>query len=264
MPTHPKIVTDRESGWRYYSIHLAATYVMKEALLVGNYRRCIELAFSHGSSVSAIMDRAELGGLDTPYRKNIEANAEGLSKWAKDLEKDDYHEIYVHSFIGLWSAFEAGIENMLRDYMRNSEDVAERFVGKVNSQKTSMRDWPWSEERTLRFAKRMMRIAEDNTPNGKYQVFDKIQTVLSWLGIHIDLDAVKRDHLSEAKLVRNILLHRNGEVGVQDAADCPALKDHIGMLVPFNRSRFFRYSSAVSSVLSKVILAAGDAERRKV
>src|SRR5687768_15066472 len=94
-----KLGTDPTSGWMYYDLHFASSYVFGEALLVGNYRSCIA--------------RAEY------------VQAVGLGVWARKMKAQDYHELYTHAFVSMWSAFETGIENMVATYLRNDVKAAQ-------------------------------------------------------------------------------------------------------------------------------------------
>lgn len=258
----PKLGTD-PTAWRYYSVHMLATYVMKETMLVANYKRCIKLAFAHSEEVQKMLDIAEERGIKSNRREQIIASAEGLTKWAKGLKNEGYHEVYVHSFISLWSSFEAGIENIVSDYLKNDKSSAIEIVKQLESKKFTMETWPWSTENCLWAASLAERQAISKTANGGYDLFKRLQTLFSWIGIDIEIDRQKGDALAEAKLIRDVLLHRNGEVGPKDASKCPALKSFVGTVVPIDEARFKRYASAVSITLVSILHGAASKEKQE-
>lgn len=219
----------------YYDLHFAASYVFGESLLVGNYRSCIE--------------RAE----------NVQSA--GLGEWACKMKAQEYHELYTHAFVSMWSAFETGIENMVATYLRNdlkTAQTAHTRLSKKRQAKYSLALWPWTQEACLDISSTLEIAAKDATANGGTDLFGRLKTMLGWLDLDIvDSRNISAD-LAEANRVRNILLHRYGEVAESDAAAIPALSPWVNRVMPVNSDKFWQYQKAVS----ETILAAMAAVRK--
>jgi len=57
--------------------------------------------------------------------------------------------------------------------------------------------------------------------------------------------------------MRNIILHRNGELDTQDIIDFPNLSEWEGETVPFSKIRFENYYHAIINILVSIILEGG-------
>jgi hypothetical protein len=66
-----------------------------------------------------------------------------------------------------------------------------------------------------------------------------------------------RKDFSEANAVRNILLHRYGNVGEREADAFPSLAQWRGRVVPFDRERFSRYYNSIVSVVTSLFSSVG-------
>ncbi len=249
----PTLGTDPKSGWRYYSSHLTGSYIIKEFFLVSNYKRCIKSVFNYGKDTKRNLDFLEKLKGSVPHKKPILDSAEELSKWAKEMDDQDYHELYVHSFIGMWSSFEAGIENIIADFVQNDYEVAKELSGKFKAGRYEIDKWPWNRNTCLEIAQKIEPKAKNATEDGGLDLFARIQKMFSWLGIEIDIKDNEKSYLAEANRVRNILLHRYGEVSAKDASDFPSLSNWVGSVMPLNRAKFTNYYNGISATLISIM-----------
>lgn len=229
-----KLGTDPVRGWMYYDLHFACSYVFAERLLVGNYRSCIA--------------RAE------------DVQAAGLGDWARKMKAQDYHEIYTHAFVSMWSVFETGVENMVATYLKNDVEVAKTAHAQLPRRPRAeypLATWPWTGEARLIIANALERKAAAVKVNGS-GLFGRLKTRLGWLEVHVEDKPDITAALAEANQVRNIILHRYGEVAESDVAAIPSLRPWIGNVIPMNADRFRMYQTAISEMLIAVMKAVSE------
>ena len=234
----PKLGTDRIKGWMYYDCHMTASLVLKEFFDASNYRSGIQRVESTAPKI--IQTYANLGlGV---------AQERELGQWALKMRQEDYHELFSMAFISMWSAFEAGIENLVATYIESDKSLAVKLHTKLGL-KIQLSKWPWSFEERLGIFKKIERDAMKGSP--PYHI--RIIRILSYVG----LDLLESDakipnsipNLNEAKEVRNIILHRYGEVGFRDIESCPELAPWLNKTLPFDTDRFRRYNEAITVTL---------------
>lgn len=249
----PKLGTPQKEGWKFYSLQLASSYIVNEFFLVSNYKKCIKNSFSYDVQIKHGLDIIEKNHGHHKCREQVIAGARELSDWAKKMEKEEYHELYVHSFIGMWSSFEAGIVNIITDFIKNDPAVAECLANKFKAGRFEIKEWPWSHEVALSLAQRVESKAKNSIENGGVDFFARLQKIFSWLDIKIDISEENKFYLSEANRIRNILLHRYGEVSDADAIDFPSLKPWVGAVMPLTQDKFTNYYNGISSTLVSIM-----------
>jgi len=229
-----KLGTDPTSGWMYYDLHFASSYVHGEALLVGNYRSCIERA----EGVQAV----------------------GLGVWARKMKAQGYHELYTHAFISMWSAFETGMENMVATYLRNDVKVAQTALTQLSNKqqaKHPLASWPWTREVCLGISAILESKAKAATVDGGIDLFGRLKTMLGWLDVHVKDNPDIATDLAEANRVRNIILHRYGEVAESDVAAIKSLSPWTQQVMPMNADKFWQYQRAISETIIAIMSAVG-------
>jgi hypothetical protein len=219
----PKLGTDKKTGWKFYYLHLSSSYILKEFLLVSNYKKCIKNSIS-----------LQLGE---------------VSNWALEMDQQNFHEVYVHSFIGMWSSFEAGLINIVADFIANDIEIAKNLSEKFKPGRFDIDNWPWNEETCLDLSQRIESKAKNETPNGGVNFFNRVQTIFSWLDIKIEIHDQEKQYLDEANRVRNILLHRYGEVSEKDAREISTLAPWVGTVMPLTHETFSNYYNGISKTL---------------
>jgi hypothetical protein len=251
----PKLGTDPVTGWRFYSLHLASSYILREFFLVSNYQSCINNIKDNDVKTRKNVELVEKIKGPFPQKKFILARADELSKWAKEMETQNYHELYVHSFVGMWSAFETGIENIVADFIENDKEIAVSLIEKFKPGRYKEDEWPFQREICLEIAQKIESKAKSSTQNGGLDLYARYQTMFSWMNIEIEVENKHRENLSEANRVRNILLHRYGEITEKDANEFPSLKNWIGSVMPLTKSKFTEYYESVISTLTSIMRA---------
>ncbi|MCE5210106.1 MAG: hypothetical protein LLG40_00925 [Deltaproteobacteria bacterium] len=248
-----KLGTDPERGWRYYSIHLTGTQVLKEFFLVSKYQQCIKFAFKHHERTEKNIKLLERTGRSFPYKKEVLANANELSAWAQKMDCESYHDLYINAFIGMWASFESGVENIIRDYVFNDKNVALVLSGLFKPGRYKIEEWPWPIETCMELAQKIDAKAKIETKDGGLRYANRLQKMFSWIGINLNLTDSSKDALDEANRVRNILLHRYGQVSEKDAHEFPILQNWVGGVMPIDKKKFLSYYNGIIEVLTMAV-----------
>lgn len=258
----PKLGTDPKKGWPFYAMHMTGSYIIKDFFLISNYRRCINYSSNYYDSQSNLIKFMEKDkGKEVPAKEMILANAKELSNWTKEMKEEGYHELYLHSFIGIWSSFEAGLENCFSDFIENNRSTAEVVLSQFKSKKYEIAEWPWTKGVCSEIASKLDLRAKQLTKNAGIDYFERLKTIFKWLNIEIDMDDSHINYLAEANRMRNIILHRNGEIDSKDALDFPSLSEWEGRVMPFSETIFKNYYNAIIKTL--VAINSGTIERVK-
>ncbi len=218
----PKLGTDPIKGWQYYAIHLASSYVLKEFFLISNYRRCLEAA---------------------------ESRKDEVGKWAQEMRGQDYHELYTHAFIGMWAAFEAGVEDAVAAVVRNDRPAAVSVIQKFKKGLYSEESWPWDFHVCTEIAQKLDQKSKDISKNGGADLFERVRTTFGWLDVFVDENEEISEGLAEASLMRNIIVHRNGQIDAGDIQAMPHLAPWVGRVMPIDHAKFEYYLRAINGCL---------------
>lgn len=240
----PVLGTDRIKGWMYYDCHMTASLVLKEFFDASNYRSGIQRVES--TAPKTIQTYAKLG-LGVAQERELE-------KWSLKMKQEDYHELFSMAFISMWSAFEAGIENLVTTYIENDKALAEKLHADFGL-KIQLSKWPWSFDERLGIFKKLEREAMKGSP--MYHI--RVIRILSYIELELRESDAKIPNaipnLNEAKEVRNIILHRYGEVGQRDVESCAALAPWLNKTIPLNTDRFRQYNEALTVTLVAIMSA---------
>lgn len=243
----PNLGTPKDKGWPFYSLHLAISYLIREYFLVSNYRSSIKLAVKHGEKMEKFLKNFKNTNNKNSLHFDIAlSSAKELSSWAVNMQEENYHELYVHSFIGMWSSFESGIENILADFIYNDLAVAKKAISFFKPDRFNIKEWPWDKSLCLEIAQKLEPKAKNSIENGGINYFERIKILFSWFEIDIDIEEEYQNILSEANRMRNIILHRYGEISDKDAMDFPSLSPWIGRVKPLEKEIFNSYYKAMS------------------
>lgn len=249
----PKLVTDQKKGWPFYAMQMTGYYIIKDFFLISNYRRCIEYSSNYYEHNLKFMEFIESTKKEkVPHKDIILANAKELSNWTEEMKSEDYHELYLHSFIGIWSSFEAGLENCFSDFIENDYNSAKTIVSQFTYGKYNLDEWPWNKNICFDIASKLELRAKQVIDNSGIDYFERLKTIFSWLNIKIEIDTIYKYNLNEANRVRNIILHRNGQIDSKDAIDFPSLKEWENNVMPFTEERFKKYYNAIIQTLVSI------------
>ncbi|ARO86649.1 hypothetical protein EBAPG3_002010 [Nitrosospira lacus] len=212
----------------YYSIHLAGSYVLKEFFLASNYRECIAAS----------------------ERKITE-----VGKWAVEMRSQGYHELHTHAFVGMWAAFEAGIEDTVASVIQNDRAAATAAVSKFKKDRYSIHAWPWTRSVCIEIAQKLDQKSKDAVINGGIDLFGRIRNTFSWVDVSVEDDLIVSSGLAEASRMRNIIVHRYGQIEGDDAIAVPALTPWIGKVMPIDPAKFDSYYKAIAGCLVALMTA---------
>jgi len=249
-------------AWQYYSLHLASSFVLREFFLASNYKDCIRQAEGHARQLKSNLETFQKFGKTVPNADVMIGVAEGLSKWAIEMREHSYHEMHTHAFVGMFAAFEAGIEDTVAAIVMNDRGAAQDSSDRFKAGRYPLADWPWPRSVCIELANRLEKRAADAKDNTAPILFERLKIMFSWLGLEIEADGDIPRHLDEANIVRNVILHRYGEIGEEDARRCPEVAAWLGKVVPLDDHRFTKYYQALSGTLMSIMNAMSKSRHR--
>jgi len=251
--------TSREQGSVTWVIQKIGSSLVGELFNGGYYRDCLkmaeEMAAQHYHMLTAMDDIRKSNPVDL---KRIIANLEDVRRWAAEVRSEDYHTVNTHVFITLWAAQEAGIENVISAILRTSNFAAKIASEKFSKGKYPMTDWPWPESMFLEIAQKLDAKAKNVTDGGGVNIAGRTITLFSWFGLNIEIDERSARKYNEASRVRNVILHRYGQLTSYDAEDFPELTQWVGAVLPITVERMDSYYNAVIAMhiaIAKAIFA---------
>lgn len=247
----PKLGTNQITGWAIYPMHEATSYVNYEYFLALRYKESIAAAEEYGIVMELKLKMTQ-EKFDLSVKEHILANAHDLSNWALEMKVENYHRIFTHAFIGMWAAFEAGVENTVATIIQRDKISAEGCAKQFKSGRYPIEQWPWSPEICMEMAQKLDTRAKDQTQNGGVDIFGRIKTMFSWMDLVITTDDRFINNLAEANKIRNSVLHRYGVISSNDVTDIPNLYQHIDKVMPIEEGKFFGYYEAIHGTLISI------------
>lgn len=149
----------------------------------------------------------------------------------------------------MWAAFEAGMENSAAAFIQHDRQAAAEASALFKENRYPIASWPWPRELCLSVAQGLDLKAKNATPDGGINIFNRLKALLAWLGIKITNDDRIAADLAEACSLRNLVLHRYGEISSKDATDIPRFAAWVDKVIPITEERFTAYHKAISGTL---------------
>lgn len=241
--------TCREKAPVSWAIHQTGSYLIGELFGGGYYRECLKMAKTmasqHRPALTTIYKSRVNSDLDLEH---LIANLEDVSRWAGEVEAEGFHTVNTHSFITLWAAQEAGVENIIAEIIRTSAYAAKIASEKFKNSKYALVDWPWSESICLEIAQKLDSKAKNSTENGGVDIANRIIVLFSWFGLEIEICTIASNRYNEASMMRNVILHRYGYLSSKNVENFPELNEWIGEVVPITTERLTSYYNAVAAM----------------
>ena len=179
-----------------------------------------------------------------------------VGQWAREMRTQNYHELHSHALVGMWSAFEAGVEDALAAVIEHDRVAGCAAASRVKTKRNPypLEFWPWTSATCLGIAQKLDRCAMQATTRGGTDLFARIQTAFSWVEVSVDLDHTSSKVLAEASRTRNLTLHRHGKVTESDASDVPSLKPWNGAVMPIDGAKFTAYYLASHGIVKLFVI----------
>jgi len=238
--------TPREKAPVTWVVHKTGSLLIGEFFNGGYYRECLRMAKAMASQHRPILTAMQaVRKSNTIDLEGVIANLEDVSRWAGEVQSEGYHTVNTHVFITLWAAQEAGLENVISEIIRTSDCAAKIASEKFQNGKYSLTDWPWSESTCQEISQKLEKKAIKATVDGTVNIAGRTITLFSWFGLNIEVDDEKARKYNEASMVRNVILHRYGQLAPHDVKDFPELVEWVGKVLPITTERIKSYYDAV-------------------
>lgn len=241
--------TPRDKAPVSWVIHQTGSYLIGELFGGSYYRDCLKMAKAmasqHRPALTAIHKARNSATVDL---ERMIANLEDVSRWAVEVESEDFHTVNAHAFITLWAAQEAGIENVIAEIVRTSDYAAKIASGKFPAGKYPVSNWPWSESTCIEIAQKLDTKAKNATKDGGEDIAKRATTLFSWFDLNIQMDDAIAKKYNEASMVRNVILHRYGYLSSQNIENFPELSQWVGEILPITTERLTSYYNAVTTM----------------
>jgi len=253
--------TSREQAPVTWVVHQIGSFLIGEFFNGGYYRGCLQIAKSmaslHRPTLKAINATRKSNSVDLEH---MIAPLEDVIRWAGEVHAEGYHTVNTHVLITLWAAQEAGMENVISEILRTSNRAAKIASEKFQKGSYSLADWPWSESICLEVAQKLDAKAKNATDDGGLNIARRTITLFSWFGLNIQIDEKTARKYNEASRVRNLILHRYGQLTLRDAEDFPELAQWVGEVLPITTERINSYYKAVIAMHLAVAKAVWSSE----
>ena len=183
----PVLGTPKDTGWQYYDHHMMTSLLLGEYFDTSNYRNSIDLAMGHGKRVSEALEKIRgANGIDSDRARVLGKQAAELSSWAERMKEESFHDLHVHAFIGMWSSFEAGIENIIATYLERDEEIANRVIDLFKPKSVSPDPLPWGRASSMAVVRKLEGRAMRETPDGNVNVSARYKAMFAWLGVEFE------------------------------------------------------------------------------
>lgn len=244
----PKIATP-ENAKILYCIHETGSLLVGDLFLPSYITSCIQMAEGLGHVHKLLISKeAVTRNTDPEILNRVLAQADDNIRWAKEIRSEDYHQIHTLSFLSEWSAQEAGTENVIAAVLETIKDAAEVAASKFASGRYDMKGWPWTNEKCLEIAQKLDQKAKEKTTDGGWDISARLVVLFGWLGITLKIQPEDASKYNEASMVRNVIVHRYGRLGTNDAKRAPHLLEWVGKTIPMTRDRLGEYHQAIVNV----------------
>lgn len=232
-----------------YALQQTGSRLVGDRLLASYLADCLHITEGLGSIHKLLLaSEGEKLGADPERIKSLLAQADDNLRWAAEMKAENYHRTNVLAFLSLWAAHEAGSENVIAAILSTVQPAAALAVGKFALGKYSMVKWPWSEEQCLEVAQKLDQKAKEKTVDGGWDAAARLTTQYHWLGATITVPLQASAKFNEASMVRNVLVHRYGRLGLHDIARAPHLAEYRDTAVQLTQARLGEYYQAVIDV----------------
>ncbi|ASJ72096.1 hypothetical protein [Granulosicoccus antarcticus] len=246
----PILGTPKDTGWPYYDHQMMTSHLLREYFDTLNYKSSIGLAVRHGEAFSKFIDSRTTTGSENQKKADLlKKQAVELSSWAVTMKDEGFHDLHVHAFIGIWSSFEAGIENIIATYVERDDDIAEKVIDLFMPKQVSPDARPWSRASSLAVAKRIERLAMKDVSVKRTDVSARYAKMFYFLGLDVEVRDSDAAILAEANCVRNILLHRYGKIESSDVEAFPSLAKWEGKVMHMDQEKFTQYFNSIKTFL---------------
>ena len=232
-----------------YALQQTGSRLVGDLFLAGYLADCLHVTEGLGPVHKLLLaSEGEKRGADPERIKSLLAQADDNLRWAAEMKAENYHRTNVLAFLSLWAAHEAGNENVISAILSTVRPAAALAADKFAPGKYSMVKWPWPEEQCLEVAQKLDQKAKEKTVDGGWDAAARLKTQYFWLGAIITVPLQASAKFNEASMVRNVLLHRYGRLGLRDIARAPHLAEYRDKAVQLTQARLGEYFQAVIDV----------------
>jgi hypothetical protein len=249
----PKIGTPQDAKI-LYCLHETGSLLVGDLFFPSYTTECIQMAEGLGHIHKLLIaEEALKRNMDPEALKGIMARADDTIRWAKEIRSEGYHQIHTLSLLSEWSAQEAGIENVIAAILETIREAGANVASKFRAGRYDMQDWPWSNEKSLEIAQKLDQKAKEKTEDGGWDIARRLVVLFGWLGVSLKISPDAAKKYNEASMVRNVLVHRYGRLGSNDAERAPHLSEWVGKTVPMTRERLGEYHRAIVAMHTAIL-----------
>jgi hypothetical protein len=165
-------------------------------------------------------------------------------EWAINERQSGYLTIHRHSFVAMWGAIEAAIEDQFVLMIRNDSAAFVITANFLNLNVTDIKT-PVSETK----ARDMFRSINRKLSGKQNKFADCTRKLFALTGLPLSLNTKHDEVLNEAKEIRNCLSHRNGLIDLKSVARAPSLSKHLGQSIAITDERFLHYYDSIEALM---------------
>ena len=232
-----------------HAMQLTGSRLVGDRFLASYLTDCLHMVDGVGPVHKLLMvSEGQKRGADPEVIKAYVNQTDDNLRWAAEMKAEDYHRTNVLAFLSFWAAQEAGNENIVAAILNTIKPAALSATDKFRLGKYNLANWPWQEDQCLEIAQKLDLKAKEKTPDGGWDSAARLATLYEWLGVTVKIPVLASEKFNEAAMVRNVLLHRYGRLGLRDITRVPHLAEFKDKAIQLTRARLDEYYRAVVDV----------------
>jgi hypothetical protein len=171
-----------------------------------------------------------------------------LEKKSKEISDGNFHSVFSHSLVDLWSGIETAIEDTIVAILLNDKkSISILSLDGYRFKKDYAFPLPEDAARTV------FKKLEGQSRNKFLGAGKSYCSLLNTLGVDVKLSESEQICFDEINEVRNCIMHRGGVIDNQATKKSPELSKYINQKFEINQKVFDRYYKFISIFAKKLL-----------
>jgi len=223
-------------GWLIDPINDCLTYLVEEINTCGLIVRSIQNTELLSTILPLALERSDqISEKLTQALTTLLQLSKNDSQFARDEIKRDFSIVRMHSAIGLWSAIETMVENVLASHINKHPELRDKIKEKYPDIKIKNKPNEPLENSTLRLIKNLENLCDGETVGKRYE------EMLSAVGLEFSISDEIATGLNDLNEFRNLALHRRSIVDARFLAKSSFKTHKVGEKFTISDDEYIRF-----------------------